>query len=227
MSDRSDERMIESLTKQSRRITRIPPLGLSLAGVLAAGSLVGAIALGPTAIHRGLAETLRSPGADSVVLIGLIVAALSGVMAALSEGEPGRRAFVRTGAIGLVGGLLLACTAATLVTLRAPYSATDEVECLLRCALYGAVPAALVLLLVSSGAPARARVAALAGGAGAVALGAALVHLACAGAGEPNPLLGQVLAPVLGALAALAFTRPLSSWRRRSGPGATPHDSTP
>lgn len=215
MNDRSDERTIEYLMKSSRRVTRIPPLGLALPGVLAAGSIVGAAVLGPAALHRGLSAAFREPGGEVLVLAGLVVAAVSGLLAALAEREPGRNRLVSAGALGVVGGLLLAGMTATVLTLRAPMSVTEVIACILRCALYGALPAALVLLLVSRGAPARPRVAALASGAGAVALGAALVHLACTGAGEPNPLLGQVLAPVFGALAALIFERRLSTWRRR------------
>ncbi len=215
MNDRSDERAIEYLTKRSRRVARILPLGLALFGVLAAGTIVGAVVLGPAALQRGLSAAFLDPGGEALVLTGLVVAAVSGLLTALAEREPGRHRFVTAGALGLVGGLLVAGTTAAFLTLRAPMSVAEEMACILRCALYGALPAALVLLLVSWGAPARPRVAALASGAGAVAFGATLVHLACAAAGEPNPLLGQVLAPVFGAIAALAFERRLSTWRRR------------
>ena len=223
MSDPATDTMIRRLAAEAGPVRRIAPPEWASLLVVGMAAAIGAASLGPSAVLRGMQRSVFEGGIESVVLVGLLVAAAGGIVAALAEREPGRDHSTRLGLTALAAGLGLAAIGAIAAACLEPSGATswdDHLRCLAKCSLLAAPPAALSLLLLSRSAPGRPRLAALAAGAGAAAFGAAIVHLACAGDGEPHRLAAQGLAPLLGAALALPFARRLARWT--NGPTVGP-----
>ena len=223
MSDAVTDTLIHRLATEAGPVRRISSPEWAFLLVVAITTGVGAAFLGPSAVLRGMQRSVFEGGIESVVLVGLLVAAAGGIAAALAEREPGRDHSTRLGLAALAAGLGLAAIgtiAAACLELSGATSWGDHLRCLAKCSLLAAPPAALSLLLLSRSAPGRSRLAALAAGAGAAAFGSAIVHLACAGDGEPHRLAAQGLAPLLGAALALPFARRLARWS--NGPSVGP-----
>ncbi len=223
MSDPATDTLIHRLASEAGPVRRIAPPKWAFLPVVAITTGIGAAFLGPSALVRGLQRAVSEGGIDSVVLVGLLVAAAGGIAAALAEREPGRNDSTRLGLAALAAGLGLAAIGAIAAACLEPSGATswgEQLRCLAHCSLLAAPPATLLLFLLIRSAPGRPRIAALAAGAGAAALAAVIVHLACAGHGEPHRLAAQGLAPLLGAALALPFARRLARWSQ--GPAVGP-----
>ncbi len=223
MSDAATDTLIHRLATEAGPVRRISSPEWAFLLVVAITTGIGAAFLGPSAVMRGVQRSVFEGGTESVVLVGLLVAAAGGIAAALAEREPGRDHSTWLGLAALAAGLGLAAIGAIAAACLEPSGATswgDQLRCLAKCSLLAAPPAALSLLLLTRSAPGRPRLAALAAGAGAAALGGAIVHLACAGDGEPHRLAAQGLAPLLGAALALPFARRLARWT--NGPTVGP-----
>lgn len=215
MTDPSTDRLVRRLAAEGGRVRRIA--SPERAGLLIVGStvLVGAVFLGPSAVMRGARLVGGNGGAELVVLVSLVVAAIGGMTASLSEREPGREGHAKLGVAALATGLGLALLAALAAARMEPGSAGswgDQLRCLVKCIVLALPATTLSLLLLSRAAARRPRLAAISAGAGAAALGAVIVHLACSGAGEPHRLAAQGLAPLVGAVLALPFARWLVRW---------------
>ena len=223
MSDPTTDTLIHRLATEADPVRRIAPPKWAFLLVVAITTGIGAAFLGPAAVVRGLQRSVSEGGIDSVVLVGLLVAAAGGIVAALAEREPGRDESTRLGLAALAAGLGLVAIGTIATACLEPSGATswgDQLRCLAHCSLLAAPPTALSLLLLTRSAPGRPRIAALAAGAGSAALGAVIVHLACAGHGEPHQLAAQGLAPLLGAVLTLPFARRLARWSQ--GPAEGP-----
>ena len=156
------------------------------------------------------------------VLLGLVIAAVGAVVAALASAVPGREPLARVGrasagtaAIWLIGCGLWAVAGAE--SKSAASSIADSASCFAH-ALVLAIPAALAAsFYLSRGAPQHRLIASGVAAAGAAGLGAVAVHATCSVAGGFHLLLGHCLTPTL---AGLAFALPLAGLARRWTPTA-------
>jgi hypothetical protein len=156
------------------------------------------------------------------ILLGLTVAAVGAVVAALASAAPGREPLVRAGQIGagaavvwLIGCGLWAVAGGGSESTASLFA--GSASCLVH-ALVLAIPAALAAsFYLSRGAPQHRLIASGVAAAGAAGLGAVAVHATCSVAGGFHLLLGHCLTPVI---AGLLFALPLAGLIRRWSPTA-------
>lgn len=209
MSGDPTRRLIDALAQDLVPVRPIPPLRAGVAAVLGVG-LAGALVL---VLRTGMRPELTAAFASAPfasVGVGLLLAALGGVVAALAASVPGREREARAGtAIAALGVLLAAGGAALLLALRGalgagawpgPVPISGHLGCLARALALGLAPLAVASFYVVRAVPRDARALALTGAAGCAALGALAVHLTCRVEGALHLLAGHALAPLAGLL---------------------------
>ena len=195
--------VVAELVRGLQPVRRVPRLRVAAAWLALLWSLAVLVAVLARGFRPDLLQVIGSSGAFMVILAGLGLIGVGGVLAALASSVPGREPAVRMGlGLGLVGVLLATGVGGLLVlweagseTLICPF--TNDLACFGMACLVALPPALGALTFVSRGSAFRPLLAVLTCVAGAVGLGALLVHLTCA---EPNPrhiILSHTLAPLL------------------------------
>jgi len=200
---------LRELSRDLSPVERIARLRSATLGVF---GLWGVLTLAALAV-RGLSPAFSRPtGLTSgfgVVLMGLSLAGLGGVVAALASSVPGRETTARAagGLLGLgllvglgLGGWLLSGDAAAALS---PGLGSDA-RCLSLALGVAALPALGALLYVVRAAPARRAMTLAAVGAGCVALGAFTAQLGCTDTTFRHLMVAHALAPAIGAALFLA-----------------------
>jgi hypothetical protein len=212
----STDRLIRQLSGDLAPVRRVPPLWMSLGGVVALASALGALFLLSAGYDGGAASLAVGGGPYGAVLLGLGVAGVCGALAALAEGIPGRE---RVGTVctwiavvAFAWGVGDAFSAWWGEGFAPGVGFAADRMCLQKALLLAIVPTlALGLFVVRGwvGRPGRAAVLLLTGGA---ALGSVAVHLGCHIV-EPRHLLVGHLGPTLLWVAVVGA--PLAVWLRR------------
>ncbi len=218
MSGSPSERLVGELVRELRPVRPIPPLRAVLAGVLG----VFALGLAADAVVAGWTPRV---GADSYwaepvflgVFAGLVVTALSALVAGLAGGVPGREALARRSAqLALIGAVAtLGAGLAPLIRAAAasPGSSLGQhLTCAGHACALGLAPALAACFFLARAATPRPLWAAGAAALGAVALGGVAVHASCS-AGGLHWLLGHALFP---SVLAAALALPLAALVSRS-----------
>jgi hypothetical protein len=222
VSRERSEDLIARLVEDAQPVRRLAGVGARALAVAVAWALLAAAVFARPLAWERLAAAVAAPGVVSATLLGLLLAAGGGIVAALAGSEPGRETLERWSLVALVLGIVLALGAPAAVLLADPaaeagptFSLARDARCVANCLVFGFLPALTALGLAARGVSWHARRAAMAAGAGALALGGIAVQLACTGdPGLRHLLVAHASAPVLGALAALPAARLLA--RRRS-----------
>ena len=223
MTGRSTEDLVQQL------VQNLPPVK-PIARLRVAGSLVVALWVAAAVATGWMTEKWPRFGeaafwSDPItvaVLLGLMVAAASAVVAALASAVPGREPLARAGRIsaGMAVVWLIGCglwAVAGGESESAANSFAGSASCLAH-ALGLAIPAALAAsFYLSRGAPQHRLIASAAAAAGAAGLGAVAVHATCSAVGSFHLLLGHCLTPII---AGLLFALPLAGLVRRWSPTA-------
>jgi len=197
----------EFLRELSRDLSPVERIARLRSGVLGVIGLWGVLTLAALAV-RGLSPTFSHPtglaSGFGVVLVGLSLAGLGGVVAALASSVPGRETTARaaSGLLGLgpllglgLGGWLLSRDVAAAL----PPSLGSDARCLSLAFGVAALPALGALLYAVRAAPSHRAMTLAALGAGCVALGAFTAQLGCTDTAFRHLMVSHALAPALGA----------------------------
>lgn len=190
-----------------RRMPRLRTIAAAVSLVALCISALIVIDLGLRSDVRSLEMGLPYLG----VLIGLLLFALGGLLAALGTSVPGREAIARAG----LGALVLAATAwllaaGAMAVGEAPIGPLDgtwmgtSLACLGLATGVGFIPAIVLLSFIVGAFPYRPGLAVGIGGAAMVAFGSGAVHLTCASDEIMHVALGHVVVP-LAAGAVIGF----------------------
>jgi len=205
MSEEQTQRLIEQLADDLTPVRRVPRLRSIAAGVLAVSALVLAYSVSRAGVRADWWQLMTGDASYAVALLGLSICGLGATLAALAGALPGREAVFQRSGVAAGLGLAFAAVAGifSLVTQGSfAGSLDDDWGCLRSALLLSPLPIAAVLFAASRGwvaKPGLTAIAALAGAAGAGAVG---IHLACELGGARHILLGHLSAPVLLALVA-------------------------
>jgi hypothetical protein len=212
----STERLIQQLSESAEPVRRVPPLWLGFAFVIAIASAIGGLFLLAAGAVDGLTAHVLRGGSPGFLLLGLAIAGLSGSVAALAEGLPGReRVAYLCGGLAVVayfGGAGRALVAWWSEGFALGDGLVVDRVCLQTALELSLVPIlALTILLARGwvGRPARAAALALAAGA---ATGSLVVHLGCPITEARHLLIGHASAVVASVA---VFAAPLAFWLRR------------
>lgn len=217
MNPERSEDLIRELARDLEPVEPIPRLRFAVAALLVLWAAVGALALALLGPRPHLFAALTAWQGAGWVFLGLAMAGVGGLLAALALAVPGRQAAARAGlglaVLGLavaggLGGFLLAHAASPGP--RAPLAA--DVHCLAAACLIGLLPALGIVAFAGRAAPFRPRMLAALAAAGAVALGAFVAEAACPYTDPRHVLVAHVLAPAVGAA---LLTLPLARILRR------------
>jgi hypothetical protein len=218
VSPERTEELIRDLVRDLAPVQPIPRLRFAVAALLALWAAVGALALlvlGPRPDLVGAVMAWRGPG---MIFLGLGLAGVGGVAAALAMAVPGREATARAGLAAAALGLAVAGGLGSFLLVhgdavgpRAPAAA--DFHCLAAACLIGLAPALGAVAFAGRAAPLRPRWLVAVAAAGAVALGAVVAEAACPYTDLRHILLAHVLAPAVGAV---LLTLPLLAVLRRS-----------
>jgi hypothetical protein len=221
MSCGATDQLIAALAQDARPVAPVPSLRWEVAAV---ASLTLAISLALVE-ERGLRppglELLRGPTPFALVALGLALAGIGAVTAALAFARPGRERTGWRAATATVLGLLLSVGTASLVLLGSPpgtepvWGGFREVPCVL-VSLTLSVPATLVVTyFAASAAPLRPTGTAFLTACGATALGTFAAHLICRTPGAWHVVTTHAAIPLVGGLLVVApVLRLLRSWAR-------------
>jgi hypothetical protein len=223
MTDRSTEDLVRQLVQNLPPVKPIARLRVAAAGVVALWIAAVVTTGRMTGEWPRVGEVVFWSDPIAVaILLGLTVAAVGAVVAALASAAPGREPLVRAGQIGagaavvwLIGCGLWAVAGGGSESTASLFA--GSASCLVH-ALVLAIPAALAAsFYLSRGAPQHRLIASGVAAAGAAGLGAVAVHATCSVAGGFHLLLGHCLTPVI---AGLLFALPLAGLIRRWSPTA-------
>jgi hypothetical protein len=194
------DRLIADLAADLRPVRRVPPLWVPLAAAFALGALglTGDAILGG-GLRGDLAARLAAAGPYAAIALGLILAALGGLLASVAGSTPGRGTAARAGLGVLAAGLLCAFGWAVVLAPSLSAPGAPEVACLRNSLILGALPAAAAALYGLRAAP-RDRLWSLAAAAlGGGAIGALATHLVCPAASASHWLWGHATTPLVAA----------------------------
>lgn len=205
MTPERSEELIQELARDLEPVKPIPRLRFAIAALLVLWAAVGALALfalGPRPHLLGALTAWRGVG---WVFVGLGLAGVGGLAAALALAVPGREAAARAGlalallGLGLAGGLggFFLSHGGSLGP-RAPVAV--DFHCLAAACLIGLAPALGIVAFAARAAPFRPRLLAAVAAAGAAALGALVAEAACPYTDLTHVLVAHVLAPAVGAV---------------------------
>ena len=219
--EHSTRALIDRLTRELEPIQPIWSLRRMGAVLLFVWLATGAPVLLWNGLRDDLAEAATTTPAYAAILVALIVVALGGVISSLALCVPGRESAVRAGAglvaLGLLGSVLIALS--PFFDAASPGYLAGSLRYDATCigmASAMAIPVVGFLLGFGRRAEAFAVVpAAAAGGIGAVAAGAVVVHLMCGEACARHLIGSHALAPLLGGLM-LAFPGQFFLRRKRA-----------
>lgn len=206
MSDRT-ESLLRDLACDLAPVRPIPPLrapALLAVGALAVGVSVQVMAGGRA---PGFAPGVAwSDAAHLVLFVGLGLAGLGCLSAALAGAVPGRERLARAGRMlaWFAAGLVAAGSVAWIRASGAPESGlpiSSSLGCAGRAALLGIVPGVILGLFLGRALPRRPWILAIWAAVAALALGALVVHASCANGGALHVPLGHGVVPGLLALA--------------------------
>jgi len=167
---------VRELARDLAPVERIPRLRTAAAAVLALWAVVAVSLVAWKGGVPALWSADRLTSGAGAILLGLCLAGVGGVVAALAAAVPGRGALARTGSALLGAGLLVAAGLGALLLRDDPSavlasSLASDAACLSLGLVVAALPALGALLYVARAAPARP-VAALVGvGVGCVGCG--------------------------------------------------------
>jgi negative regulator of sigma F NrsF-like protein len=221
VSGGATDQLIVALARDARPVTPVPSLRWE---VMAVATVTLALSLALVE-ERGLRppglELFQGPTPFALVALGLMLAGLGAVTAALAFARPGRERTGWRAVTATVLGLLLSVGTASLVLLGSPPGAEAlwggflEVPCVL-VSLTLSVPAALIVTyLAASAAPLRPAGTAFLAACGATALGTFAAHLTCRTPGAWHVVTTHAAIPLVGGLLVAApLLRLLRSWAR-------------
>jgi len=208
LNDRT-ARLIRKLAADLSPVRRIVPLRVAWLASIAVAIASGAIFLAMTGSRpRWLASLAELPG-FATLAAGLPLVAFGGTLAALSGAVPGRELAQRFG-LGLtgVGALVLAFGSVQLAPVAtAVVPLSMDLECLIVGCVIGLPAALATLFFLLRAFPQKHVAVSLAALGGAVAAGAAAVHLSCPWDNARHLVASHALAP---AFAALVFCLPVA-----------------
>lgn len=218
MSTTSPEDRIRDLVADLRPVRRIPPLRAPLAWAVLTWLAVVALdlALGRSRL-RALDDPFWSSPFALAILSGLLVVGLGSTAAALASSVPDRASALRWGLVSCAIGAGLAVGAA-LLQLSGVLPAADpgwwrgSLACLSHAFGLGLVSGLVALRFIGRAAMWRPRASSTLAIAGAVALGAGVVHATCRAGETYHQLVAHALAP---AIVAALLVIPLGLAMRR------------
>ena len=197
----SDRELIGALTAGLEPVRRLPSLAVSATAVLAIG-LAGIVAVALVSpSFSPLWPRLVGRPDFAGIFVGLGVAGLAGVLAALAGAAPDREGIAQRGVLLAVVSLVAAAGACLTVVAatgawQGPVDPANAI-CLGRAAMLALVPASALLFFCLRGWVMRPRLAAGAGLIGSASLGALAIHLGCSEVAPLHQLIGHLAAPVV------------------------------
>jgi hypothetical protein len=200
---RTTTELMQDLATDLAPVRRVPPLRLGLASVLAVW--LGVFVIVGLVHEPWLAASLaRTHGpAQILVVLGLIMAAAGGLIAALAGSIPGREATERNGFRAALAGLSLsgiALLAMALGVLGESTALAADAQCFSSGTLMGLAPAVTLWAFLRLGWVQRPRRDAGLALLGAFALGGLMIHSVCSYEGVRHILLGHASIPVVVAV---------------------------
>jgi hypothetical protein len=208
LNDRT-ARLIQKLAADLSPVRRIASLRVAWLASIAVAIASGAIFVAVVGARARWLVTLAELPGFAALAAGLPLVALGGTLAAIAGAVPGRELAQRLG-LGLMGAgaLLLAFGSVQLAPVAtAVVPLSMDLECLIVGCAVGLPPALATLFFLLRAFPQRHVAVSLAALGGAVAAGAAAVHLSCPWDNARHLVASHALAP---AFAALVFCLPLA-----------------
>ncbi|MFO0690082.1 MAG: hypothetical protein U0900_15400 [Myxococcota bacterium] len=203
MSSRPAEERIRDLVADLRPVRRIPPLRVALAWTVLPWLVVVSLAwsLGRSR-PRALGDPFWSSPFALSILAGLLAVGLGSTAAALASAVPDRARAMQWGLVSCAIGASIAVGGA-LLQLSGSLPAADpgwwrgSLACLSHAVGLGLVTGFVALRFVGAAAMWRPRASATLAVAGAVALGAGVVHASCRAGETYHQLVAHALAPAI------------------------------
>ena len=219
MSSRSTEDLVQDL---AHRLTPVQPVvRLRVAG--ASVLLAWCFAVVASWLLGGGVPTLASdwPRGDLAfwsILLGLAIAAIGALLAALGSAVPGREGATRAGRVTALAGFawlfgagLLGFVDSRIETPAAMLAGSSP--CLLSGLALGLPSVLIACLFLSRGVAPNLRIAVALAASGSAALGAFAVHAICPVTSGYHVMLGHCLAPIVGAaLLAVPLAALMARW---------------
>jgi len=203
MSDDQTQRLIASLAEERAPVRRLPSVRVLAGAVFAIYGAVLAYSMLAHGVRSDWWAFFTGDASYLAVLLGLLACGVGATLAAIAGGVPGRDDVVRRGFAFAFSGLSLGALVALFFAVTGAGrsgSLADDWMCLSAALQMSPLPVAAVLFAVSRGWVGRPVIAAAAALAGAAAVGAVGIHLACGLTGARHFLLGHASAPALLAL---------------------------
>jgi len=219
MREEGAEGLIEALARNVRPVTPVASLRWQVAMVAALSlGLSFALVEGRGLRPPGLA-LVQGPTPFALVALGLTLAGIGLVTAALAYARPGREGTGRRALAASALGLLISVGSASLV-LRASagggealFGGVLEIPCVVLSIGLSLPAALLVTYLAASAAPLRPAATAFLAACGATAFGTFAAHLTCRTPGAWHVITSHAATPLLGGLLmARPVLRLLRSW---------------
>lgn len=218
MSAPSPEDRIRDLVTDLRPVRRIPPLRVAFAWTVLPWLLAFALdwSFGRTRL-RALSDPFWTAPFALAILAGLFVVGLGSTVAALASSVPDRSETMRKGLLMAAVGAAIGLSGA-LLQLSGPSSMNDPVwwrgsiACMVHAVGLGLATGLVAARFIGAAAMWRPGASAALAVAGAVALGAVVVHASCTQGDTLHQLVGHALAP---AIAVALLAAPLALAMRR------------
>ena len=222
MSPLTDD-LIRDLVEDAPPVRRIARLRSIASLAIGSALLVAAVRVAIVGVRPDLGS-FAPPVWLVVVLLGLAVASLGGLAAALGAAVPGREVVTRAGLAAIFVGVGFAVgTAAApwaLSSLLSPASHSwlaDASGCIGTASYVGLPPALILAWYLRRAGPSRPYFALAAACGGAVGLGAVAVQSSCVIDSSFHVLVAHTLAPMLGGALLVALLALLVRFRAMSG----------
>ena len=215
------KQLIVFLAREIRPVRPVLPIGWEVAGIAAFTTLFALVMV--TLLGLRDDDLGAGPGTMpfNLVALGLALAGVGGVMAALASSRPGRERLQSVTLATSIAALVGLASAAFLGLEDAPQSAgrvwgeIGEIPCVLFSLMLALPPALIVIRLAASAAPLRPRRTAWLAACGVTALGTLVAHLTCRTPGAWHVVLTHALLPLVGGVVLFApLTLLLRRWQR-------------
>jgi len=221
MSEQQTGELIQELAAELVPVRPIPPMRVVLAGVIGIWLLVAVAGLAILGRNPALLDELADWRGVGAVFLGLGLAGIGGMVAAIALSIPGREGVVRTALATSLGGMALSAGIATALLMRSPVAALPaswrgDLTCLGIAFGVALLPALGIVWFAGRAAPFRPLMVTLAAAAGTAALGSVVAQAQCPFLDMRHLLVAHVFAPGIGAL---VLSVPLLIALRRVGRG--------
>jgi len=202
VSAESTRELLRELASDLTPVKPLPRLRFVAAAVLLAWLAIGVGGIALEGLAPTFWQTLAVPISAGGIFVGLLLAGLGGVLAALALAIPGREPLARAGlALGGAGVAIAAWVGFALVadsSLAWRLPRAGDLPCLLTALVISLAPALALAWFSGRAAPFRPLALALAAAAGAAALGGSVAQACCGSDQAMHLLLAHALVPALG-----------------------------